>query len=172
MSRRKRSRESMSPSYDVAYENCDVRDLGTSLRGVRSPGQHVFHVFLPHGKVRHIEEMGPQDIVVNDEYAIHFKKAEHRVEFVEKLSLGVDEFYIDDKPAISNRLDHIHTESYRCNKELSDQLQKVADRLETLEKVLSEHLEHKQKQQKRGQISSNGNAAAAKSTGSTGRKKK
>jgi hypothetical protein len=95
-------------------------------------------VFLPHGKVRHIEERGDRDALLNDKYMLHFNRQGDRKEFVDKVGLAVEEYHVDDAPALSRALDNVNQETFRANKELSDQLQQIANRLEHLNTVLSE----------------------------------
>lgn len=144
MSRRKRLREyeSSSPvqdsvTHEIRYVGCETRDLGLSIHGIRVPGEYRFTVFLPHGKVRHIEERGDRDALLNDKYMLHFDRQGDRKEFVDKVGLAVEEYHVDDAPALSRALDNVNQETFRANKELSDQLQQIANRLEHLNAVLS-----------------------------------
>ena len=146
MSKRKRLREHASPSsasledsvtHEIRYVGCETRDLGLSIYGIRIPGEYRLTVFLPHGKVRHIEERGDRDALLNDKYLLHFDKQGDRKEFVDKVGLAVEEHQIDDAPALSLALDNVNKETFRANKELSDQLQQIANRLEHMNTVLS-----------------------------------
>jgi hypothetical protein len=145
MSRRKRLREhELSPSstqdsvtHEIRYVGCETRDLGLSIHGIRVPGEYRFTVFLPHGKVRHIEERGDRDALLNDKYVLHFDRQGARKEFVDKVGLAVEEHQIDDAPALSLALDNVNKETFRANKELSDQLQQIANKLEHMNAVLS-----------------------------------
>lgn len=153
MSRRKRLREyesSSSPvqdsvTHEIRYVGCETRDLGLSIHGIRVPGEYRFTVFLPHGKVRHIEERGDRDALLNDKYMLHFDRQGDRKEFVDKVGLAVEEYHVDDAPALSRALDNVNQETFRANKELSDQLQQIANRLEYLNTVLSEKYRRKKK---------------------------
>jgi hypothetical protein len=69
---------------------------------------------------------------------LHFNRQGDRKEFVDKVGLAVEEYHVDDAPALSRALDNVNQETFRANKELSDQLQQIANRLEYLNTVLSE----------------------------------
>lgn len=153
MSKRKRLREHESPSssfqdsvtHEIRYVGCETRDLGLSIHGIRVPGEYRFTVFLPHGKVRHIEERGDRDALLNDKYVLHFDKQGDRKEFVDKVGLAVEEHQVDDAPALSRALDNMDKETFRANKELSDQLQQIANRLESMNAMLSLKYQKKNK---------------------------
>ena len=154
MSRRKRLREHEpqalssledSVTHEIRYVDCETRDLGLSIHGMRVPGEYRFTVFLPHGKVRHIEERGDRDALLNDKYVLHFDKQGDRKEFIDKVGLAVEEHQIDDAPALSMALDHVNKETFRANTELCDQLQQIANRLEHMNSVLSAKYMRKKK---------------------------
>lgn len=146
MSRRKRSREHRDHdddeamqhvTHEIRYTGLDVRDLGATIHGVRLPGENRFTVFLPHGKVRHIEERGDRDALIDAKYLLRFGRAGDRAEFIDKLGLALEEHQIDDAPAQSRHLNHIGEELFRGHKELSDQLGVIANRLEHMTQLLT-----------------------------------